>query len=156
VLRSLQLDSLNDLRGEIRRLQDDGCRPTGNWNLAQTCRHLNAWMQFPMDGFPRQPLPVRALFGLMRATIGKRSFRRILAEKKMPSGGPTIPQTVYPADRSDEAAAVSEFLATIDRLDRHGGPIHPSPLFGTMTRDECIRLQLIHCAHHLAFLEPGR
>lgn len=107
-----------------------------------------------MDGFPRQPLPVRALLGIMKVAFGKRSFRRILTERKMPSGGPTMPQTVFAVDQADEAAAVSELLATIQRLERHAGPIHPSPLFGPMTHDECVRLQLIHCAHHLGFLEP--
>ncbi len=154
--RSLQFDSLDDLRGELRRLQRDGYRPTGQWNLAQICRHLDAWMQFPVDGFPRQPLPFRAFLGLLRLTIGRRSFRWILTERRMARGGPTMPQTVFPAGQVDETSAVNELLATIDRLERHSGPIHPSPLFGSMTRDECIGLQLIHCAHHLGFLEPGR
>ena len=41
-----------------------------------------------------------------------------------------------------------------ERFKAHAGPIHPSPLFGAMTKDEALQLQLTHCAHHLSFLIP--
>ena len=36
----------------------------------------------------------------------------------------------------------------------HTGPLHPSPMFGSLDREQLYRLQLIHCAHHLGFLLP--
>lgn len=51
-------------------------------------------------------------------------------------------------------AAVNRLLAWIDRLTAYSGPLHPSPLFGTLSHDEAVALQLAHCAHHLSFLEP--
>jgi hypothetical protein len=42
----------------------------------------------------------------------------------------------------------------VERLKAHTGAIIPSPFFGPMSKDECVGLQLVHCAHHLSFLVP--
>ncbi|MFN7890787.1 MAG: DUF1569 domain-containing protein, partial [Pirellula sp.] len=41
-------------------------------------------------------------------------------------------------------------------LKSHRGDIHPSPLFGALTKDELIALQIAHCVHHLRFLAPNK
>jgi hypothetical protein len=44
--------------------------------------------------------------------------------------------------------------AAAGRFEAHDGPVRPSPLFGATTKDEALRPQLEHCAHHLSFLIP--
>jgi hypothetical protein len=65
-----------------------------------------------------------------------------------------MPETVKAPDAATDAEAVQKFAETVERFRRHGGALHPSPLFGTMTREEHARLQAIHAAHHLGFLIP--
>ena len=51
-------------------------------------------------------------------------------------------------------AAPEQFLETVDRFKVHDGPIVASPVFGELTPEEALKLQLQHCAHHLSFLTP--
>ena len=44
--------------------------------------------------------------------------------------------------------------SAIERFKTHSGDVHPSPLFGAMTKETALQLQLKHAAHHLSFLVP--
>lgn len=151
--RKLQFDSFDAMISDVELLQRSGYRQLGKWNLSQVCRHLNDWMTFPMDGFPKPPLPIQWLLALMRVTVGKRTFKKILTSGSMSTGSPTMPQTVYTHD-VDDASAIEQFTRTVRRMRDHRGPVHSSPLFGAMDLESAHKLQLIHCAHHLSFLVP--
>jgi hypothetical protein len=138
---------------DAESLAAGGYDRAGGWDLAQVCLHLAEWMRFPLDGFPRPALPVRLMLWLLRHTMGRRIGRRILATRSMPSGRPTLRETVS-APGGDEAAAVEQLRQVVARFQAHAGPFHPSPLFGDLEREEWAQLQLIHCAHHLSFLIP--
>jgi hypothetical protein len=150
--RKLSVANVDDVVTDVRALHAKGYVKLGNWDLAQTCLHLTDWMRFPIDGFPKPPLPIRMMLWSMRVTVGKVFFRKVLADGMRP-GQPTMPQTVYAA-RGDEAEAVAKLGETAERFKAYTGPIHPSPLFGAMDKETATRLQLIHCAHHLSFLVP--
>jgi hypothetical protein len=153
VRRELRFDSLDDVVRDAEQLLAKGYDKAGNWDLAQACGHLANWMSYPLDGFPRPPLPIRLLLAVMRNTVGKRELRRVLDSGRMPAGGPTVRESVPPAG-GDAAAAVARLRTAAERFRDHPGPVHPSPLFGALTKDEATRLQLVHCAHHLSFLIP--
>jgi hypothetical protein len=150
--RKLSFATLDDVVRDAETLQAQGYEKVGNWDLAQVCLHLADWMGFPLDGFPKPPLPIRFMLWGLRNTIGKKMFHKYLAEG-MPAGKPTMPQTVHQPG-TDTGIAVAKLKAAAERFAAHTGPIHPSPLFGAMNKDEALRLQLVHCAHHLSFLVP--
>jgi hypothetical protein len=154
--RELRFENLDDLRAEINRLNAGPYEQSGKWNLSQICNHLECWMRFPMDGFPRPPFMIAIIMKIIKVSNGQKMFRKILKTGKMNNGAPTAPETIFKPEYSTDRESVSRFLATIDRLERHTGPIHDSPLFGSMSIEECRKLQLIHCAHHLGFLVPGK
>lgn len=151
--RKLAFQNFDELADEIRRLLEEGYTPRGKWNLAQACGHISEWMRFPMDGFPPTPLALRPLFWLMRLTVAKRMARRIL-EEGFRGGLPTAPDTVPAPDARSDAEAVAELEKTIQRVQRHQGPLHPSPLFGPMDDATWKKVNLLHAAHHLAYLWP--
>ncbi len=153
--RSLQFSRLDDIADEIDRLHRDGYERAGNWSLSQCCDHLSDWMSFPIDGFPKIPFPINLLLGAMRMMSGKAMLRKIIGNQSMRTGQPTIAQTVH-ADHHHEEASVARLQSALRRLAEHAGPFHPSPLFGTLTREEVIQLQMTHCAHHLSFLIPKK
>jgi hypothetical protein len=143
--------SLDDVSRDAEMLLEKGYEKAGNWDLSQVSAHLTDWMTFPIEGFPKPPLPIRMMLGLVRRTLGKKMFRKYIAEG-MPAGKPTMPQSVHLP--GDETAAVAKLKDAVDRFKAHEGPIHPSPLFGDLTKGEAVRLQLRHCEHHLSFLVP--
>jgi hypothetical protein len=149
--RDLAFATFAEVSRDVATLRERGYLAAGKWNLAQVCGHLAAWLKFPLDGFPKMGPVLTGIVWMLRNTVGKSAGRRILATGKMPSRGQTIRQTVPPAD-ADEPKAVDELERMIDRFTAHQGEYHPSPLFGRLTRAECQRLHLIHCAHHLSFL----
>jgi hypothetical protein len=149
--RDLKFADLAEAVRDAQALRAGGYVQAGRWDLAQVCGHLADWLSFPLDGFPRPPAAVRLLLWLLRHTIGRRELRRTLAEGRMPAGRQTIQETVPPPG-GDEAAAVERFAQTAGRFEAHTGPLHPSPLFGELSREQWRQLQLIHCAHHLGFL----
>jgi hypothetical protein len=150
--RALTFATLDDVVRDAETLLAKGYDKAGKWDLAQACSHLAEWMRFPIDGFPRLPLLLRPVFWLMRATVGKKIGRKILAEG-FSAGGRTMPQTVAQPG-GDAVVAVAKLKEVAERFKAHTGPIHPSPLFGAMNKDEALQLQLKHCEHHLNFLLP--
>jgi hypothetical protein len=151
--RELAFRDLDAAVQDARSLHCGGYVQAGNWDLAQVCGHLADWMRFPLDGFPKPPLPIGLMLWSMRHAVGRRMLRKILQSGSMSAGGPTMPETV-PQPGGDEAAAVERFEHVGARFQAHEGPFHRSPLFGDMDRETLTRLQLSHCSHHLSFLVP--
>jgi len=114
---------------------------------------LSEWLRFPVDGFPKSPAPIRARLWMMRKTIGRKKLLTYIGTKSFPPGKPTIPQTVF-STGGDATKAVGDLRTNVERLKAHDGAMVPSPLFGPMTKDEAVQMQLVHCAHHLSFLIP--
>ncbi|MFK8114648.1 MAG: DUF1569 domain-containing protein [Rubripirellula sp.] len=152
--RELRFETLEEVAQEAKRLLQDGYVSTGNWSLAQVCGHLNDWMGFSMDGYAPAPLPIRVVLWLMKVTVGRRQLESVF-EAGFRDRLPTVPATVHAADEQGDLDAVDQLIETIHRFHAFDGPIAPSPLYGALSKEEAVRLQLVHCAHHLRFLEPG-
>ena len=151
--RSLSFATPADLLADLQILQERGYFQLGRWNLAQTCHHLELWMRYPLDGYPRAPLPLRMVMLLLRHTLGPRQLRQVLTTGAFPGGAPTMPATLGQPDL-DQPAALDRLRQTLRRLEHHAGPLHPSPLYGPTDHATTLRLHLIHAAHHLSLLVP--
>ncbi|HBN77917.1 MAG TPA: hypothetical protein DD473_19325 [Planctomycetaceae bacterium] len=151
-LRSLRFTDWEGVESDLQNLLK-GYQFHGKWNLAQTTLHLNDWMQFSMNGFPKFILPMRVMFAVIRNTAGKSMLRRILSDG-FKAGNPTFPATVYEASEAEDVEAVDKLLQTIIRFRNYQGEIHPSPLFGHMSYATAEQLQLAHFSHHLRYLVP--
>jgi hypothetical protein len=151
--RPLRFNDLDEVVQDAESLLTRGYDKAGNWNLAQVCGHLAEWLRFPVEGFPKAPAPIRAVFWVLRKTVGRKKLLTYITTGSFPAGKPTMPETVPPAG-GDPREAIEKLKTGVDRLKAHTGPIVPSPLFGPMTKDEAVRMQLVHAAHHLSFLVP--
>lgn len=151
--RQLRFNDLDEVVRDAESLLANGYEKAGNWDLAQCCKHLAEWLRFPVEGFPKMPLPLRPLFWMARKTVGRKKLLEYIGTGSFPAGKPTMPQTVAPPG-GDPREAVDALRTSVERLKAYGGPIVPSPLFGPMTKDEAVRMQLVHAAHHLSFLVP--
>jgi len=151
--RPLVFNNLDEVVRDAEGLLARGYERAGNWDLAQCAGHLADWMRFPVEGFPKAPAPIRAVFWVLRKTIGRKKLLTYIESKSFPAGKPTMPETVPPPG-GDPRAAVEKLRTSVERLKAHTGPIVPSPLFGHTTKDEAVGMQLVHAAHHLSFLIP--
>lgn len=150
--RELRFDSLPEAVRDAETLLAKGYDKAGNWSLSQVCDHLADWMTYPIDGFPKPPIFIAPILWMLKVTVGRRKIETYLRDRSFPAGKPTMPQTIHPV--RDDKAAAERFRAAAERFVKHDGPIHPSPLFGAMTKDVAEQLQRVHCAHHLSFLVP--
>jgi hypothetical protein len=153
--RELSFSDWDAVLADLRQLAN-GYEQHGNWDLKQTAEHLNDWLRFPMDGFPKAPLPMACLMFCLRVTMGPSMLRKIIATGKMKDGIPTAPDTVHDrsADAAATAAAVAQLEQSIARFQTYTGPIHRSPVFGDMDKATAEGLQLAHFGHHLSWLSP--
>jgi hypothetical protein len=152
VRRELRFDSLSEAIRDAETLLAKGYDKAGNWTLSQVCDHLSDWLTYPIDGFPKAPFFIAPVLWLIKVTVGKRKIAGYLQDRSFPAGKPTMPQTIHPP--RDDKAAAERFRAAAERFVKHDGPVHPSPIFGAMTKDVAEQLQRVHCAHHLSFLVP--
>ena len=151
--RRLVFHDLHEVIRDAEMLHSAGYERAGNWDLAQICGHLAEWVRYPLDGFPRAPALLRPVLWGLRKTIGPRKLKRSFESRSMPSGLPTIPESIPPAG-GEEAAAIERLREVIERFETHDGPLHPSPLFGALDHETAREMHLTHCAHHLSFLVP--
>ncbi len=154
VKRPLKFESTDAMLAEARSLLETGYKSRGNWTLGQTCGHLANWMQYPIDGFPRGPLPIRAMLWVMKHTVGPGMKRKILTEG-FSGGSPTAPQSVPQAAELSDQQGLEKLQQAVERLTNYDGPLLPSPLFGAMDKSMLITITLLHAEHHVGYLEPN-
>ncbi len=149
--RRLIFKTLEEAVEDAENLMLHGYLKTGNWDLSQCCQHLSRVMQYPLDGFPHFPLPMRmAMFGL-RYLVVPTLLKRMLESEVWPSRIPTDKSSV-PTASGEDSHRVAEFRVVVDRLLNFDGPLKPSPLLGPLDKSTLIRIHRIHAAHHLGFL----
>ena len=144
----LELRNWDEVLAQLQSLKTGEYQQLGAWNLSQCCGHLNQWLSFPMDGFPESETSTKPTEAELAE--GKKQLKTIIQDGFTP-GIPTWPATVPEPDSKNSPEAVAELTATIKRFQEHAGPIHASPFFGEMDKEQVTQLQFRHFAHHLSF-----
>jgi hypothetical protein len=146
--RELRFQDFDQVLADADRLLAGGYQRAGNWSLAQVCDHLARIITLSLDGFPSlMPWPVRvlarwfALGPILRHKVFRRRFN--------------TPTYLVPAADATDRDAVERLRAVLTRFKESTGPLHPSPLFGRLSRDEWREVHLWHCEHHFSFLSPN-
>lgn len=153
--RKLEFTRLDDAVNEANRLLTCGYHQTGNWDLAQTLTHCADWLRFPLEGYPEAKFPMNMIFAFVRMTMGKAFYRKVLRERGFKAGSPTFPATVKEKHAKSDADALREFSEVIEQFKSFRGQPHLSPLFGNLSYEEHLEIQLIHLQHHLRNLIPN-
>jgi hypothetical protein len=146
--RSLDFQTADEVIAEIQRLSSAGYARMKNWNLTQVCEHLTATMSGGMDGFGFR-LP-----WILRATIIKWIFSRMLKTRKMPSG-PTMDRLKPKSDGLGENDTVIDAcIETIERANAYQGPMEEYPFLNELKVEDWQQFMWMHASHHLGFLIP--
>lgn len=149
--RAVQLSDLDAYAAEVDRIaaaeKAGRVRTSGNWTAGQILAHLAAWIEYNYTGFPLSP-PPWAIRLILKTFMKKKYLRSGLPQGvKIPgqANGTTGQDMMTTSD------AVERLKRAINRI-RVEPPMHPSPAFGELTHDECIRLNLRHAELHLGFI----
>jgi hypothetical protein len=149
--RTLRFESIDQVMAEVDRLaaaeRAGRLRRLGNWTLGQTLAHLAAWVGYGYTGVPlRVPWFIRWVLWLRKR---KFLYGPMRAGVKIPGvEGGTLATDPVPLDEG-----LSRFRRAMERLKAEA-PTAPSPVFGLLTHDEGIALNLRHAELHLGFLIP--
>lgn len=148
--RVLHFTSLDQVRAEVDRLvaadAEGKLRCCGNWSLGQTLNHLAAWVEYSYTQPPmKTPWLVKVL---IRLVVGKRRF----IEQPMRRGVriPGIAGGTLTTEPVSLEAGLVRYQAALDRIEREA-PQKPNVLFGALTHEEWIKLQLRHAENHLGY-----
>jgi hypothetical protein len=121
----------------------------GNWTLGQALGHLATWANFAFDGYPPAvcpPAPIRLLLRMFRNRVLTKGMTPGMKVGRVPGG--TVGVEVIGTDEG-----LARFRAAMDRLARTA-PSAPNPVFGTLTHEQWIQLNLRHAELHLGFQVP--
>jgi hypothetical protein len=147
--RTLRFERLDDLTAEVDRMaaaaaQGRAC-PGGTWTLGQIFNHLAAWAEYSYTGMPlKVPWVIRLLM---------RMRRRAFFNDPMPAGVriPRVNGGTLATEPAELEPALARYRAVLDRLAREA-PARAHPIFGALTHEEWIKLQLRHAELHLGFV----
>jgi hypothetical protein len=148
----LRFSSIDEVLADVDRLVEADragrLKRLGNWTLGQTLGHLAAWTEY---GYTGSPLKV-PFFIKWFLRLRKRSFLYdpMRAGVKIPGvAGGTLATEPIPLDE-----ALPRWRRAMERLQTEA-PTAPNSIFGPLTHDESIALNLRHAELHLGFLLPS-
>lgn len=147
--RALRFESIDEALADAEQLavaeRAGKLRCLGNWSAGQTLGHLATWAEYAYDGTPmRVPFFVRWLFRPMKNRFLNQPMR----------AGSRIPR-VRDGTLGTEICSFEEgmerFRKSFERLKREK-PGKPNVIFGELTQEEWIKMNLRHAELHLSFL----
>lgn len=150
--RPLGFSSLADLEADLDFLErahaEGRLRHSGNWTPGQVFQHCAIFMRCALDGFADRPPLLVCLIA------------RLLFKRRAISGAPAIAgfrlpkkaSFLLPDDDVSTARGLDDLRGVIGRVNAGERFTVPSPIFGRLTHEQWLRLQLGHCALHLGFL----
>ena len=145
------LDSIQSLREEVVRANQDGHGTTGNWSVGQIYYHLAATFEGSVEGLPP------GYPSIIRLAI--RPFRRLVTEKKFPRWIPIPAAIRHKLDPPNDAEAAEQYqrlLRSIDQFSSHDGDFPPHPVLGPLSAQEWLGFHIRHCQHHLSFIQTEK
>jgi hypothetical protein len=149
--RNLRFESLDQALAEVDRLaaaeRAGRLRHVGNWTLGQALGHLATWSEYAYTGVPlKPPFFIRWYLRLRKQ---KFLYGPMGAGVKIPGvKGGTLGTEPMPLEE-----ALGRFRRVTERL-KTDPPIAPNVIFGQLTHEEEIALNLRHAELHLGFFLP--
>jgi Protein of unknown function (DUF1569) len=149
--RKLRFDSVEQVLADVDRLveAERGGRlgHVGNWGLGQALGHLAAWAEYAYAGYPMNP-PFFIKW-ILRSRKQKFIHEPMRAGVKIPgTPGGTLATEPLPLDE-----ALGRYQRVMTRL-KSEAPTLVHPIFGPLTHDEWIAINLRHAELHLGFQMP--
>jgi hypothetical protein len=150
--RILHFDSIDQVLVEVDQLVEveraGKLKHVGNWTLGQVLGHLACWTEYGYTGSPlKVPFYIRWMLRMRKNSF---LYKPMQPGVKIPGvQGGTLGTEPMSLDES-----LPRFRKVMERL-KNETPTAPNVIFGRMTHDESIAINLRHAELHLGFLVPG-
>ncbi len=149
--RGLHFETIDPMLADVDRLVEaeraGRLQRRGNWTLGQTLGHLATWAEFAYTGVPvTPPFFIRWIMRLRKQQFLWAPMRAGVKIPRVPGG--TLGTEPVPVDE-----AVRRLRRVMERL-KVEAPTTPHTIFGGLTHEEAIALNLRHAELHLSFLVP--
>lgn len=153
--RELLYTSIDDLRSDLDRLDAAHAagtlRTTGNWSAGQAMEHCSILAECAIEGFPSSP---PALVRWLCIVLLK---KKALRGGSPPAGFKIPKQAAFlePGEGTTYEEGAARLRRVFDRVTTGGERFRQdSPVFGKLSHDEWVRLQLGHSSLHMSFVHP--
>jgi hypothetical protein len=149
--RKLRFESINEMMSEVERLvqaeKAGRLQRIGNWTLGQALGHLAVWSEYAYTGSPlKPPFFIKVLLRLRKQKFLYGPMRAGVKIPGVPGG--TLATEPMPLNE-----ALARLRRVMERLKKEA-PTAPNVIFGPLTHDESIALNLRHAELHLGFFVP--
>ncbi|MCA9084130.1 MAG: DUF1569 domain-containing protein [Planctomycetaceae bacterium] len=148
--RELVFRSLDEVVAEAERLAAGEVRTTGRHSFGQILEHLARTHDITTGKVvgPSPPWFMKLIIPLMKPFIFR--DRPVKPGFKLP---PNAEAYFWPDQEFDVATALEHLKESVRYYDTHG-PLAKHPMFGKITREQSLSLNLRHAALHLGFVHP--
>ncbi len=144
--RTLHFKSVDDILRDAEEITSGEVRHLGNWTPGKILKHIAITMDNSVDGVDfKAPLLIRIFARLM-----KKSF----LNNTMKSGF-QMPEKMKPHFSPPDDVSIEEGLTALrEAIERYKSAtdLQPSPVLGSLTRDEYDKLHMRHAEMHLSFI----
>jgi hypothetical protein len=149
--RVLRFETIDQAMAEVDRLvqveRAGRLRRLGNWTLGQTLGHLACWAEYSYTGAPlKVPFFIKWILRLRKRAFLHEPMRAGVRIPRVPGG--TLATEPMPLDE-----ALGRMRRVMQRL-KVEAPTAPNVIFGPLTHEEWVALNLRHAELHLGFLVP--
>ena len=149
--RTLRFNTIDEATAEAERLaaadRAGNLKRVGHWTLGQALGHLALWAEYSYTGAPlKVPLPIRLMLRMRKNKLLTQPMRAGVIIPKVPGG-------TLATDPMSLDDALPRFQTAMNRL-KYESPAVPNIIFGPLTQEQWIHLNLRHAELHLSFFEP--
>ena len=149
--RKLKFDTIDQVLADVDRLVEaeraGRLGRVGNWSLGQALGHLASWAEYAYAGYPNKP-PFFIVW-ILRARKQKFIHEPMRAGVKIPG----VPGGTFATDPVPLDEAGGRYRRVLAQL-KSEAPTLVHPIFGRLSHDEWIAINLRHAELHLGFQVP--
>jgi hypothetical protein len=151
--RSLSFKTFKHVMGEFYQLAQKSKvishAPDGKtgWSLAQIAEHCAQSIDYAITGFPQ------AKSAFFQSTAGSAAFKVFSWRDKMSHDTSEAIPGAPALQATDTDKALAMLKTSIERFEKHTGPLKPHFAYGTLSKEEFTRANVYHIANHLSKIE---
>jgi hypothetical protein len=121
---------------------------TGNWTLAQILCHIGDSIEF----FLSQNEGAIQIPSFIQNTVGKLLLNKFFLFGKMDKGLQNPIKKGEPKD-GDPLVELERVIDLSKKFKDHTGKFNQHPVFGALSKEELIKLHLLHCSNHFSYIQ---
>ena len=144
----MNFQTIDELDLFLEELRDRQATTTGNWTLAQILCHIGDSIEFILS----QKEGAIVVPGFIQNTVGKLLLNKFFLFGKMDGGLPNPIKKGEPKD-GDPTFELERVISLSKKFMNHTGPYNKHPVFGALSKEEIIKLHLLHCSNHFSYIQ---